>query len=77
MHPIGADTNTANLVAAIAASLAALASSMSVIISALALRRTTEETDILTKQSKEVSRPVSIRSSRSRQRYRTVTALIN
>jgi|SRR6266851_3279506 hypothetical protein len=50
MYPIGSDTNTANLVAAIAASLAALASSISVIISVLALRRTTEQTDILTKQ---------------------------
>jgi hypothetical protein len=44
------DTNTANLVAAIAASTAALASSISVIISVVALRRTTKQTIILTKQ---------------------------
>ena len=50
MPPIKFDTNTANLIAAIAASLAALASSISVIVSVLALRRTTKQTDILTTQ---------------------------
>lgn len=64
MPPIGSDTNTANLVAAIAASLAALASSISVIVSMLALRKTTKQTDVLTEQfkiaelaRKEASRP--------------------
>jgi hypothetical protein len=41
---------TANLIAAIAASLAALAASISVIISAVSLKRTTKQTEILTKQ---------------------------
>ena len=50
MQPIRFDTNTANLVAAIAASLAALASSISVIISVLALRTTKKQTDILVSQ---------------------------
>ena len=49
MSPNG-DTNTPNLVAAIAASLAALAASVSVIVSVLALRKTTKQTEILTKQ---------------------------
>jgi hypothetical protein len=64
MPPIVFDTNTANLVAAIAASLAAFASSISVIISRKALNRTTEQTNILTKQfqlaelaRKEAARP--------------------
>jgi hypothetical protein len=64
MPPNGSDTNTANLVAAIAASLAALASSISVIVSVLVLGRTTKQTDILTEQfkiaelaSKEAARP--------------------
>jgi hypothetical protein len=50
MPPSGPDTNTANLVAAIAACLAAFASSISVIISAKALSRTTKQTEILAAQ---------------------------
>jgi hypothetical protein len=50
MQPIKFDTNTANLVAAIAASLAALASSISVIISVLALRTTRKQTDVVVGQ---------------------------
>ena len=64
MPPIAFDTNTANLVAAIAASLAALAASISVIVSVVALRRTTKQTNILTEQfniaqlaRKEAARP--------------------
>jgi len=64
MPPIRFDTNTANLVAAIAASLAALVSAVSVIISVKALDRATEQTKILTKQfelaeiaRKEAARP--------------------
>jgi len=52
MSPIRFDTNAANLVAAIAASLAALISAISVIISAKALDRTTEQTRVLTEQFK-------------------------
>jgi len=52
MSSIGFDTNAANLVAAISASLAAVASSISVIVSVLALRTTTKQTDILTEQFK-------------------------
>jgi hypothetical protein len=50
MSSIEFDTDAASLVAAIAGSLDAVASSISVIISMLALRRTTAQTDILTKQ---------------------------
>ncbi len=50
MPPNGMDANAANLVAAIAASLAALASSLSVVISGKALKKTTKQTEILTRQ---------------------------
>jgi len=52
MPPIVFDTNSANLIAAIAASLAAFAAFISVIVSVLALRRTTKQTGILTEQFK-------------------------
>jgi hypothetical protein len=63
MPPIRFDTNAANLVVAIAACLAAFASSISVIISAKALRRTTKQTDILVKQFElaELARTVAAR----------------
>ena len=64
MPPNGSDTSTANLLAVIAASLAALASSVSVIVSVLALRKTAKQTNILTTQfdlaelaRKEAARP--------------------
>jgi hypothetical protein len=64
MPPNGSDTNTASLIAVIAASLAALASSVSMIVSVLALRKTAKQTDILTTQfdlaelaRKEAARP--------------------
>jgi hypothetical protein len=50
MSPVALDTNTANQIASITASLAALFSAVSVIISGLALRRSTKQTNILTKQ---------------------------
>ncbi len=52
MPPIVFDTDSANLVAAIAACLAAFAASISVIVSVLALKRTTKQTDILVEQFK-------------------------
>lgn len=52
MPSIVFDTNSANLIAAIAASLAAVAAFISVIVSVLALRRITKQTDILTEQFK-------------------------
>src|SRR5713101_7242673 len=50
MQPIKFDANTASWISAIMASLAALASSISVIISWKALERTTKQTDILVRQ---------------------------
>jgi hypothetical protein len=50
MPLVAFNTNTATLVAAVAAALAAFFSAISVIISWLALRVTTKQTNILTKQ---------------------------
>lgn len=50
MRPIEFDANTASWVSAIMASLAVVAASVSAIISAIALKRTTKQTDILVRQ---------------------------